>query len=362
MEVLENMVNMQDLLTSRPNGIVRVKALGAVKRIDNPLLGAPFYSLLEYFDKIKTDRVGARSFGDAVDPNALNAKAHTAELVSNAAQERINLMARIFAETAVKDIFWKILELISKHQDKRQVVKLRGKWVDVDPREWKDRFNMTVTVGLGTGSQQAKIQSVMTLGQLVQGAIQAGLAGRVVTEENIYHLLHIAAKATFPKEADMLFTNPKELPPPQEKPDPEMLKLQLQKEKQDQAVGMKQMKMQMDAALDERDKQFQAAMQQFQAMSDRAEQDRKHQAQLLEKSMEVQQAHKDRVIDSLTQLQLAAQKGEEGQSGIVLKGVIDSLMAEQKSHHDNMQELVRGHTQVMVEKAKPKPKPKPANP
>jgi NAD(P)H-hydrate repair Nnr-like enzyme with NAD(P)H-hydrate dehydratase domain len=88
-------------------------------------LGAPFYNLLEYFDKVKTNRVGSRDFGDAVDPDALNAKAHTAELVHSASQERINLMARIFAETVVKQIFWKILELTSKHQQKPQVVKLR---------------------------------------------------------------------------------------------------------------------------------------------------------------------------------------------------------------------------------------------
>src|SRR4026209_547270 len=102
-----------------------LKSMNAVQRLDNPMLGAPFYSLLEYFDRMKTNRVGARDFGDAVDPDALNARAHTAELVRNAAQERINLMARILAETVVKQIFWKILELVSKHSTKPQIVKLR---------------------------------------------------------------------------------------------------------------------------------------------------------------------------------------------------------------------------------------------
>lgn len=343
MEVLDGMVNMSDLLTSRPNGIVRTKVLGAVKRIDNPLLGAPFYNLLEYLDKLKVNRVGARDFGDAVDPNALNAKAHTAELVSNASQERINLMARVWAETFVKNIFWKILELVCKHQDKPQQMKLSGKWVQIDPREWKDRFNMTVTVGLGTGSQQAKLQSVMALGQLAQGAIQAGLAGRVVTEENIFNLLHIAAKATFPKEADMLFTNPKQLPPPQPQPDPEMLKLQLQKEKQDAAVQMKQMKMQMDQQME----QFRAAVQ-------NALQERDHQAQAQKEQFK---AMVDRVSQESEQRTLLAQeqiKAAAGEHQVALKGTLDSVLEAQRHHQTKVEQLLQGVIDVKVEKSKPK--------
>jgi hypothetical protein len=54
------------------------------------------------------------------------------------------------------------------------MVKLRGKWVEVDPREWRNRFNMTVTVGLGTGSQQNAVQGVTMLGQIMQGITQMG--------------------------------------------------------------------------------------------------------------------------------------------------------------------------------------------
>jgi hypothetical protein len=247
MEVLENMVNMGDLLTARPNGIVRVKAMGSVKRMDNPLLGQPFYNLLEYLDRVKTNRVGATDFPNAVDPDAINAKATFVESFKNAALERITLMARILGETCVKEMMWRILELESKHQQKPLMVKLRGNWVQVDPRMWRNKFNMTVTVGLGTGSQQNTVQSVMAMAQLQGGAIQAGLAGRVVSEGNIYHLLHIGAKALFPREADQLATDPSTLPPKQPEPNPDLLKLQLQKEKQDTSARQKDQKLQGDA-------------------------------------------------------------------------------------------------------------------
>lgn len=237
MVVLDGMVNMEDLLNARPNGIVRAKAMNAVQRLDNPLLGAPFYNLLEYFDRVKVNRVGSRDFGDAVDPDALNAKAHTAELVSNAAKERINLMARILAEGPVKALFWKILELVSKHQQKPQVMKLRGKWVEVDPREWRSRFNMTVTVGLGTGSQQAILNGVNAIANLAAGMVKLG-GGRVVQEQNWYQLGRAAAKAVFPKDADLFFTNPAMLPPPEPQPNIDLMKIQVAAQKA--AMGNKQ--------------------------------------------------------------------------------------------------------------------------
>lgn len=246
MVVLDGMVNMDDLLTSRPNGIVRAKAMNAVQRLDNPLLGAPFYNLLEYFDRVKTNRVGARDFGDAVDPDALNAKAHTAELVRNAAQERINLMARIFAETVVKQLFWKILELICKHQQKPQTVKLRNRWVQIDPREWKNKFNMTVTVGLGTGSQGAVLSGAMGIMSIQQGMVQLGLMNRTVSEGNIYQAAKKYAKAVFPKDADSLFSDPEMMPPPQPQPNVDLLKIQFAAEKAAMGDRQKRDKMMLD--------------------------------------------------------------------------------------------------------------------
>jgi hypothetical protein len=118
---------------------------------------------------------------------------------------------------------------------------------------------MTVTVGLGTGTQQNAVQGVTMLGQIMQGITQMGLAGRVVDENNVYHLSHIAAKALFPREADQLFTDPKTLPPPQPQPNPDMLKLQLQAHKQEMQDQQKKDKLGFDAAMQQQDRQLQAA-------------------------------------------------------------------------------------------------------
>jgi len=360
MAVLDGMVNMDDLLTVRPNGIVRMKAMNAVQRIDNPLLGAPFYNLLEYFDKVKTNRVGSRDFGDAVDPDALNAKAHTAELVHVASQERINLMARILAETVVKQLFSKILELTSKHQQKPQVVKLRNRWVEIDPREWKNKFNMIVTVGLGTGSQQTTLNGVQLLGNLFSGAMQLGFRG--VTENNVYNLLHKAARAVFPKDADMLVTNPETMGPPQEKPDPEMLKLQLAAHKAELGDAQKRDKMAMDAQLEQMRQQLEAGKVQYQAMVEKASQELKHQAEIVKTMVEAEQQNRQRVVDALAQIKIAQEQGANDQQQTVLKGMVDSALQAQQHHQTKIEQLLQGHLDIVKEKAKPKPNPKPSKP
>jgi hypothetical protein len=83
-------------------------------------LGAPFYNLLEYLDKVGSESdwgyTGLR--GRCRPERSQRKSSYAVDTFENASQERINLMARIIAETAVKEIFWKILELECKHQDK----------------------------------------------------------------------------------------------------------------------------------------------------------------------------------------------------------------------------------------------------
>jgi hypothetical protein len=320
MEVLDGMVNMDDLLTSRPNGIVRTKVLGAMKRVDNPLLGAPFYNLLEYFDRVKVNRVGARDFGDAVDPNALNAKAHTAELVESAAQARINLMARIFAEGPIKALFWKILELTSKHQDKAQQVKLRGKWIEVDPREWKNKFNMTVTVGLGTGSQQTVLSGAKLIMEAQFMMLKAGLGDRTVNEQNLFQAAHKLAKAVFPKDADAMFTNPATLGPRPPQPPPiELLELQEKARKADMANAQRDKQLQAGLMSEDMDRKFQSYQQQFDAMVRASEQQREEHRKLFEAQLKAS-----------TEIALA----KEDKSKTLLQGRIDEALQTQQAKFD----------------------------
>lgn len=273
---LDGMVNIDDLLTSRPGGIVRVKTFDAVKPMQPPLLGAPAFNLLEYVDHIKDVRTGVNRDLQGLDPDTINKTATAQSNRLGAAQSRIELIARIFAETGVKDLFYAILECVQKHQKKAQVIRLRNEWVTMDPQEWSNKFDMTVSVGLGTGSKDSIIGALLETLKLQMGMIQMGLPG--VTPENIYNTAMELLKAQSIKGGEKFFTDPKTIPPKPPQPDPALLKtqmdgqnkMQLQDMKQQGAIEKQVLRHQQDAEK----MQFQTAVQVNQDREDKAHEER----------------------------------------------------------------------------------------
>ena len=214
--MVEGQVNLDDLLTSRPGGIIREKVAGAVRRLEQPQLPNSSFTMLEYIDKVRDERTGIRVF-QGLDADTLQHT--TATAVSQqvtAANMKMELVARIFAETGVKDLFLKIHELVVKHQDKKRMVQLTGEdWVQIDPLEWSHRMNMTVTVGLGNGNRDQTIMNLNMLGTHISNIRQDEELKFIVQPENAYNLLKEATKAMGMKNYQDFFTDPKMVPPEQ---------------------------------------------------------------------------------------------------------------------------------------------------
>ncbi|TFH49614.1 MAG: hypothetical protein E4H01_03890 [Lysobacterales bacterium] len=310
-------------------------------------MGAPFYSLLEYFDKVIQQRVGSTGFPNAMDPDAINSKAAFVDKFAEAAMERINLMARILAEGPVKAIFWKIMELEAKHRQKPLMVKLRGKWVQVDPREWRNKFDMTVTVGIGTGSQQTVLNGAMWILNIQQGMGAAGLAGRVVSEQNAFHAGRRYAKAVFPKDADLFFTDPGTLPPPQPKPDPEMIKLQYQDQWKQMGDAQKRDKMGLEAQLKQMQDNWDKEKIALQGMIDAGIKDKSHDADAAKQAMEAANQERQLMLDKLSDISMAVDKNESDKEKIALQGIVDRVLEAQKATNDH---IARLHEAAIAEK------------
>jgi hypothetical protein len=116
-------------------------------------------------------------------------------------------------------MMWRIFELVQKHERREKVIRLRNKWVPVDPRTWTERFDLYVNVGIGTGNKQATINGASLIGQFQQQIVAGGGLGRIVTESNIYNLAREISEAIMPKKGDLFFTDPAGKPPPEPKPD-----------------------------------------------------------------------------------------------------------------------------------------------
>jgi hypothetical protein len=148
--------------------------------------------MLAYLDSVKETRTGVSRTSQGLNTDSLNNKTATGmNQVLTQSQMRMELIARIFAETGVKDLALKIFELVCKYQQKEKIVRIRGKYIPMRPYEWKDRVNVTVQVGLGSGSKEQQLILVNAILQRQMEAInlQQNVYGPMVNLRNIYNSL-----------------------------------------------------------------------------------------------------------------------------------------------------------------------------
>jgi len=175
--------------------------------------------MLEYLDGVRESRAGVTRMSQGMNENALTSHttATAVNAVMTAAQSRVELIARNFAETGVKELMGVIYELLLKYQDKDRVVMLRNNWVPVRPSAWKDKYDCTVSVALGNGN---KDQQMMHLSQMLSFAGEAMKGGlRIVNEQNMYNLGVSLVKAMGFQNVEDYLTDPSQMPPEQAEPD-----------------------------------------------------------------------------------------------------------------------------------------------
>jgi hypothetical protein len=251
--VLEGQANLDDLLTQRPGGIVRVKSPGAVTRLDTPALEPYSFEMLKYIDAIRESRAGVSKYSQGLNDNALTSHttATAVNQVMSAAQSRVELIARNFAETGVKDLMITIYELLYKNQDKERMVRLRNEWVPVRPDVWKDKYDCTVAVALGSGSKDQQMSHLSQILSFAGQAMQGGL--RIVNEQNMYNLGAALIKAMGFQNVDDFLTDPAQSPPKGPSTEEQIAQAELQIKKGELDVRaaetqIKQQKLQLDAA------------------------------------------------------------------------------------------------------------------
>lgn len=206
---------LDDLLTT---------GIGTIKRFARPVseswqpINIPYtaghtFQMLDYWEKAKRDRTGISSEGDGLNPEALK---HIQQSVLAGAVDlskmKIEAIARIFAETGIKSLFLHIQELLKKHQDKKQVIRLRGTWTPVSPKDWRTRYDMTAGIGLGLGTREQNLIHLEAIWQRQKTIVDAGGLGSLITPMNIYNNCAELAKNAGYKTPEKFFTLVEKIP------------------------------------------------------------------------------------------------------------------------------------------------------
>jgi hypothetical protein len=218
---VDGQVNLDDLISPTPGGVIRMKNPNAVV----PMAVQPVSDATQ-----------------GLDPNVLqNVTATAVAAFQNASAGKMELIARNFAETGVKSLFKGILQLLCKYQDKPRIIRMRGQYIQMDPREWSNQYDVSISVGLGTGNKQEQMAMLaMILDKQERILQQFGPANPLVTvgqyRETLGRMIEAAGfkdSATFFKpvtpEIDQALSNP---PPQQQQPDPAIQAMMMQAQAQ----------------------------------------------------------------------------------------------------------------------------------
>jgi len=289
---VEGQVNLDDLLSASPGGVIRVRQPGMLQSISGAPVGGEIRPLMEYMDSIKENRTGISAASQGLSPDALQSTTASAVAATvRGAQVKQESIARVFAETGVKELFKGILHLLTKYDNKQRTVRLRNKFVPINPAEWQSEFDVVVQVGLGTTDDETKIAFLTQIAaKQEQILMQLGPQNPVVSMSQYVNTLRSIAEIGGFKDADLFFNSPAMIEqqaqmqaqqPPQ--PDPEMMKMQqeleldrqkmamefeLKREQMQAELALQREKMIMDAELRQQELQAEAELRVAKAVTD----------------------------------------------------------------------------------------------
>ena len=232
--IVEGQVNIDDALNNETGALIRARAPNMVQALTTPFVGQAAFPVLDYLDQVKEGRTGMSKASMGLNADALQSstKAAVAATIS-ASQGRIELTARLMAE-GMKELFKTILFLVTTHQDKPRMIRLRNKWVQIDPRAWDNSMDVAVNIGLGNGDTNERITALTQILAKQESLLnQYGLNNPVVSPQMYVRTLKKVVELSGFKDASQYFADIPDgwtapVTPP--KPSPEEVLAQVQAE------------------------------------------------------------------------------------------------------------------------------------
>lgn len=240
-EVVIGQVDLDDLMSPRAGGVIRVKQPGMVNPHVTPFLGDSGMAVIGHVDQVRDQRTGVTETNSALNAESLargQVGSEGVQSLMQAGAQRQKLIARVLAETGLKRIYQLMLKLVTQYQDRPEQMKVNGRWLAIDPREWKNGYRTTVKVGLGTADKARELANLQLIGAAQEKLLAVGL----VQPQNLYHTATMLARAMGYRNPDDFFSPPNPNPPPQPPP----IELQVEQMRQQGQQALAQLKGQVD--------------------------------------------------------------------------------------------------------------------
>lgn len=214
-----------------------------------PMLLANTLQAIEHADSSLEKKTGVTSYNQGLDADSLNKTAAGQQMNLTQSQKKTLLIARTFAETGVAQMFIDMHRDLRKGPIKQLAIKLRNEWIGANPRAWRERTDMSVSVGLGTGDRHVQYQRLGVILEQQKEMLMSDPTGAVsnLKPTHIHHTLTKMTELSGFKDVANFFPEPQaEIPPQEPQKDPaeavaeaEIAKAQMQAAQRDREMQAK---------------------------------------------------------------------------------------------------------------------------
>lgn len=234
-------VNAKDLdnpeVLSQPRvGMILLKksANPVSETITVPFMAEKSLLVMQAIDQMSEKKTGLSAESTGLDAEALAKSTNfVGGMAMNLSQLRMKLVMSTLCETGFKQLMLRIRELVMKNMSRQEMVELSGKWVPIDPRNWREKRHTQIRIGVGTVQKAEKMMAINQIIGLQKEIIaqQGGVDGPFVTKQNVYNSLRDVERLTGTMSTDRYFSDPAKYTPPPPAPNPVSEALEIEEAK-----------------------------------------------------------------------------------------------------------------------------------
>lgn len=201
-------VVQQDIMVNRPNRIVRLKSRSAtITPIVTPYIGDKALQVTQYIDSKRAKSLGVQSSNQGLDSDQIYKETATRfQGVQDEQKAKIELVARVYAETGFKQLFEGFAWMVAYYQDEPLEIKVLGKPLTIDPRAWRYDHKVSTMVGLAADDHETVIQNMGALLSLLQSFQDKGYT--IADQKKIYNLTKILVERLGIEDISSVINNP----------------------------------------------------------------------------------------------------------------------------------------------------------
>jgi hypothetical protein len=276
--VTEGMVNIEDVMNTEVGSIIRQRSAGQVQPLSMPFVGQQAFPVLQYMDEIKEARTGISKASMGLDAGALQSSTAAAvNATVSSAQQHIEMIARIFAETGMKQLYKIVLQLITTHQDQPRMIRLANQFVPIDPRAWNANMDVSINVALGRGTDTERMMMLRQIGEMQKEAMATmGAVNPLTDMQKLSNTLKAMTELAGFKDTSQFWSDPSQFqaPPQEDKPDIneqliavqiQQIQADIQKKAAELQLGREKMLMEDDRKRDELEAELYVKAEELQA-------------------------------------------------------------------------------------------------